>query len=103
MDLSPYLVETKLRRLSLDQLKALLILCRHRRPVFSQLVGKKMARRGKSLGGIFSSLSRQQIKKQPLILPYGRVRGKRNLRWRFNEEIVSARQAAQIIEKILLF
>ena len=97
------LVEAKLRRLSLDQLRALLFLCGRTGAVSSLVVGEKIGLKGKSLGGIFSSLSRQKIRRQPLVLPYGREEGKRNLRWRFNEAIMPSLKVKSIIKKILEF
>jgi len=102
-DLPPSLVEAKLRRLSLDQLRALLFLCGRTGAVSSLVVGEKIGLKGKSLGGIFSSLSRQKIRRQPLVLPYGREEGKRNLRWRFNEAIMPSLKVKSIIKKILEF
>lgn len=62
-----------------------------------KLVGLK----GKSLGGIFSSLSRQKIGKESLILPWGRSEAGRGLRWKLNTRVVEVKEFRSIIKEVL--
>lgn len=55
---------------------------------------------GKSLGGVFSSLARQRIDGQFLVLPYGQGEG-RGLRWKLNERVVTRKNLKSIVEEIL--
>ncbi len=102
--LTKVLVEAKIRRLSLNQLKALLLLCQQERGLVSSTkLGQKLGIQGKSLGGVFSSLSRQRLAGRPLIIPFGREPGARGLCWRVNPEVISAQELAQLVESILKF
>lgn len=86
-------VVNKLRRMTVVQLKALEFLTRDDHGMgHSSKVGKKMGVVGKSLGGIFSSLSRQRIDSQPLVLPWGKDGDGRGLRWKLNEKIIDQKQ-----------
>jgi len=98
------LVEAKIRRLSLNQLKALLLLSQEKRGLTSSTsLGNKLGIKGKALGGIFSSLSRQRLAGKPLIIPFGREPGGRGLYWRVNPEVASAQELSQLINSILRF
>lgn len=95
-------LESKLHRLSFNQLKALSAIakapnCTLSSNAASDLVGLK----GKSLGGVYSSLARQSFRKRPLIMPWGQSRSGRGLRWRLNEEVISAKDLLQVVDRLL--
>lgn len=92
----------KIYRMSLNQLKALEVLVESKDGMIEaydsiKLVGLK----GKSLGGIFSSLSRQKIGKESLILPWGRSEAGRGLRWKLNTRVVEVKEFRSIIKEVL--
>lgn len=96
------IVESKIRRLSFKQLKALSFLCLNQNHlVSSSYTGKQMGVVGKQLGGVFSSLSRQKIGGQSLIIPYGRGEEGRGLRWKLNTNLVSLEDLRRIVEELL--
>lgn len=93
---------SKIYRLSLSQLRALEVLVESKSGIIEaddsiKLVGLK----GKSLGGVFSALSRQKIGKESLILPWGRTEGGRGLRWKLNTNVVEVKKLRQIIKEVL--
>ena len=82
-------VENRLHRLSLNQLRALQVLAKSSKGIVSSTFsGKKIGIKGKSLGGVFSSLSRQKINSEPLIVAWGKSADGRGLRWRLNESLI---------------
>ena len=95
-------VEARIRRLSYNQLKALSVLCQNELGLASSSVaGKKIGITGKALGGIFSSLSRQKIAGQPLLIPVGRDAAGRGLRWRLNTKLISVKRLREITTELL--
>jgi len=97
-------IESRLYRLSMNQLKVLKLLAESRRGVVdSARVGKKIGLRGKALGGVFSSLARQRVGKERLILPWGRSREGVGLRWRLNTKLISQRRLAKIVDQLLAY
>ena len=95
-------VEAKIRRLSLRQLKALAFLCQNEKGLGSSTAaGERIGVKGKSLGGVFSSLSRQKIKGEPLILPFGRSEDGRGLRWRLNTKLISIKDLKALVGELL--
>jgi len=96
------LIENKIRRLSFNQLRALAYLCQSKGALISSSpTGRKMGVVGKSLGGVFSSLSRQRIRNQPLLIPFGRGDEGRGLRWKLNISLVSTDNLAKIVSELL--
>lgn len=88
--------------MSLGQLRALEALVESKNGMIEandsiKIVGLK----GKSLGGIFSSLSRQKIGKESLILAWGRSSSGRGLRWKLNTDVVDVKKMKQIIKEVL--
>jgi hypothetical protein len=97
-------IENKVRRLSRDQLRALLVFSNAPNGVVdSGVMSKKLGINGKPLGGLFSSLSRQRLNGQNLIIPLGRQESGRGLRWRLNKEVVETDQLRNLIEEIFKF
>ena len=96
------LVGYKIRRLSYRQLQALSFLCQTNAGLASSSpVGIKMGVVGKPLGGVFSSLSRQKVNGQSLVLPYGRGDEGRGLRWKLNTSLISIKSLAEIVNELL--
>lgn len=62
---------------------------------------KELHLKGKNLGGVFSSLSRQQIGGESIILAWGRAEGRRGLRWKLNEKIINKLELKKLIKEIL--
>jgi hypothetical protein len=62
-----------------------------------------MGIKGKALGGLFSSLSRQKIAGERLVMPWGKSEDGRGLRWKLNEKIISQPELLKIVDKILEF
>lgn len=60
---------------------------------------KSVGLKGKALGGVFSSLSRQKINEEKLVEPRGRVG--RGLRWKLNEKIVNKKELLKVLKEIL--
>ncbi len=88
--------------MSLNQLRALEVLVESKKGMIEandsiKVVGLK----GKNLGGIFSSLSRQKIGKESLILPWGRAEAGRGLRWKLNTKVVQVKELRSIIKEVL--
>ena len=97
-------VEKRIRRLSRNQLKILSFLANSSGgAVSSVVVGKKLGLVGKPLGGVFSSLSRQEILGQSLIIPFGRGSEGRGLRWKLNEDLISVKELEVLVEEILKY
>jgi hypothetical protein len=88
--------------MSLSQLKALAVLAASKNGIVeAEDTSKKLGLTGKSLGGVFSSLSRQNINGQALVLPRGRSVGGRGLRWVLNEKVISKDKLKQVVREVL--
>lgn len=88
--------------MSWNQLKALEVLASSKDGLIeaSESV-KEVGLKGKNLGGIFSSLSRQKIGNESLILAWGRAESGRGLRWKLNTNIIDKQKLKKVIEEIL--
>ncbi|MFA6005820.1 MAG: hypothetical protein WC775_05040 [Patescibacteria group bacterium] len=96
------LIEQKLYRLSPNQLKALKTLASSEEGIVASITsGKTIKVEGKALGGVFSSLSRQIINGEHLVLPWGKAEGGRGLRWRLNEKLISRQDLLQIVVELV--
>lgn len=88
--------------MSLSQLRALLALAQAKNGIIESVeTERKVKLKGKSLGGVFSSLSRQMISGQPLVLPMGRGLKGRGLRWKLNQNLISAKELLRVVEEVL--
>ncbi len=97
-------IESRLHRLSVNQLRALKEIAEAPNGVISSTQsGDKIGLTGKSLGGVFSSLARQSVRKQSLILPWGKSEDGRGLRWKLNDSIVSASEVLEVINRLLQY
>ena len=95
-------VEMKLHRMSPSQLKALFLLANSQGGIISSTEsGRKLGIEGKSLAGVFSSLSRQHIGKQYFILPWGKAENGRGLRWKLNEKVISQKDLLKNVSEVL--
>ena len=92
----------KIHRMSFNQLKALEVLAESKDGIIEANDSKEeTGLKGKNLGGIFSSLSRQKIGDESLILAWGRAAGGRGLRWKLNTELVDQKELKKTIKEIL--
>jgi len=95
-------VENKLYRLSPAQLKALNLLSKSTKAVISSTASSlKIGKKGKALGGIFSSLSRQVISGEHLVIPWGKAENGRGLRWKLNIKLISQEKLLEITNQLL--
>lgn len=95
-------VMDKLYRLSPNQLRALRLLAKVRNAmIVSSDYGAKIGLKGKNLGGLFSALSRQQIKGEKLVLPWGRPEPGGGLRWKLNQNLISAKELLAVTDELL--
>jgi hypothetical protein len=98
------LIESRLHRLSSNQLRALLVLGKSVNGIISSTAsGKEIKVLGKSLGGVFSSLSRQKIKEEHLVLPWGKAADGRGLRWKLNTKLISQKRLLEIVKELLKY
>lgn len=92
----------RLYRMSLSQLKALAVLASSKDGIVeAEDTSKNLGLKGKSLGGVFSSLSRQNINGQLLVMPRGRSAGGRGLRWVLNEKVIGREKLREVIKEVL--
>jgi len=97
-------IKARIHRLSLNQLRALSVLVKSTHAMAgSTSTGKKIGLKGKSLGGVYSSLSRQKIKGESLVEAWGRDTSGCGLRWRLNEKLVDRKNLRVMIEEILKY
>jgi len=97
-------VEGRVHRLSYNQLKVLELLCKNKSGLLSSSASASdLGLTGKSLGGVFSSLSRQIIGGKPLVRPFGRGRQGRGLRWKLNTDLIEIAKLKRIVAEILRF
>lgn len=97
-------VENRLHRLSPNQLRALQVLAKSSKGIVSSTFsGNKIGIKGKSLGGVFSSLSRQKIDAKPLIIAWGKSADGRGLRWRLNVKLISKKRLLKIVSELLAY
>jgi hypothetical protein len=95
-------VEAKLHYLSQNQLKALWLLARSSTGIISSSKSaQEIGLFGKALGGVYSSLSRQRIAGERIVLPWGKSNGGRGLRWKLNENLVPQHDLATLLEPLL--
>lgn len=94
----------KIRRLSRSQLRALGVLAAsHNGIIEAEAAEKAVALTEKALGGVFSSLARQQIEGEYLIEAWGRSEGGRGLRWKLNEKAISRQKLGETIREVLKY
>jgi hypothetical protein len=95
-------IEGKLYRLSQSQLRALFLLAKSSSGIISSTASsKQIGKKGKALGGVFSSLSRQVWHGQTIVIPWGRSADGRGLRWKLNEKMISKNDLLTITKQLL--
>lgn len=95
-------IENRLHHLSSNQLRALLLLAKSKGGIISSSdASEKVGKKGKALGGVFSSLSRQVINGQHLVMPWGRAESGRGLRWKLNEKLISQEKLLKVTSLLL--
>lgn len=94
--------ESRLYRLSPNQLRALFLLAKTEKGIISSTAASfKLGKEGKALGGVFSSLSRQVIQGEHLILPWGKSEDGHGLRWKLNTKLISKERLIEITTDLL--
>ena len=92
----------KIRRMSLSQLRALKVLVESKNGIIEAYdAEREIGLKGKALGGVFSSLSRQKINNQSLVLVWGRSEAGRGLRWKLNTELINVLELNRVIREII--
>lgn len=94
----------KIRRLSWNQLRALRVLAKNSRGIIeAEEAEKEVGLKGKALGGVFSSLARQQVNGEYLIEAWGRAVESRSLRWKLNEKTISKEKLKEVIGEVVRY
>lgn len=92
----------KLYRLSPNQLRALRLLAKAPKGIINSTdSGAKIGLKGKNLGGVFSSLSRQRIAQERLVIPWGRPEAGKGLRWKLNQNLINQRELLRVTTELL--
>ncbi len=91
-------IEDKIHRFSQTQLHILLLLAKSSKGIASS-PNKIRGKTGKALGGVISSLSRQHIQGERLILPWGKEN--RQLKWKLNTKLIAQDKLFKITEELL--
>lgn len=95
-------VVDKIHRLSPNQLRALNLLAKNPKGIiYSSVSGAKIGLKGKSLGGLFSSLSRQLIGGERLVIPWGRPQAGGGLNWKLNTSLISQSELLKLTTSLL--
>jgi hypothetical protein len=94
--------ESRLYRLSPNQLRALFLLAKTENGILASTeTSSKLGKEGKALGGVFSSLSRQVIDGEHLVLPWGKSSDGHGLRWKLNTKLISKERLFQVTRELL--
>ncbi len=95
-------MQSKLRRLSYNQLLVLGVFLSGAKRVFSvSQLEKQSGLKGKSLGGVLSALSRTKFRGVSLIEPLGRSLDGKGLRWRVQTRVLDINKAKQEVSSLL--
>lgn len=96
------LVLKKISYFSRNQLAVLgYLLSQKERAVGASEIARKTKINGESLGGILSSLSRNNFRGATLITVWGRDEKGVGMRWRINESAVNCRKASELVTNLL--
>ena len=88
--------------MSVNQLRALKVLAESENGIIESVETTKQTKlKGKNLGGVFSSLSRQQIDGLYMIEAWGRSLNGRGLRWRLNPKTISRSELRRVVKEVL--
>ena len=95
-------IESNIHHMSSNQLRALFLLAKSKNGIIdSILIGKKINKLGKALGGVFSSLFRHKINGENLVLPWGKSEGGRGLKWKLNVKLISQDRLLKVVGELL--
>lgn len=100
-------IKRKLRRATTENIKTLLLFLESETVVTYDQIAKttgldKEKDSGRAVGGILSSLSRNKISNEPLIISVGPERGTRRLLWRLNNKAMIDSKSRESLKKIVL-
>lgn len=62
---------------------------------------KEVGKEGKSLGAIFSSLSRRKFGDDVLIIPFGKDESGHGLRWKLNERLIKKERLLTLVKELI--
>lgn len=97
-------IEARLHRLSFNQLRVLREIAKAPNGLLSSNEsGDQVGIKGKSLGGVYSSLARQSFGEDTLIIPWGKSQSGRGLRWKLNETVISQKDLLEIVNRLLVY
>lgn len=95
-------VLSKIRRMSVNQLRALQVLAKSKNGIVESADTYEYVHlKGKNLGGVFSSLSRQKIGTFSLVEPVGRGMKGLGLRWKLNQKLISLSELKKAVGEVL--
>jgi hypothetical protein len=95
-------MNNKLRRLSYNQLVVLgSFLSASKKVLEVKVLEGKSGLKGKSLGGVLSSLARTKFRGVSLIEPVGRALDGQGLRWQLNDNILDVNKAKEEVSSLL--
>jgi len=95
-------IEDILHRMSPFQLRALFALSKAKNGLISSVgLDDQLGKKGKALGGVFSSLIRRKINGESLVLPWGKSEDGRGLRWKLNEKLITRDKLLKITKELL--
>lgn len=94
-------MNTKLARLSYNQLKLLSYLISRSKAVTIDDIERGTLLKGKALGGVLSSLSRTYYRGEAMIVPQGRAVDGGGLRWLLNRHAVEPNKAKEEVHRLL--
>lgn len=94
-------VNTKLARLSYNQLKLLAYLLSRPKAVTIGEIERGIKLKGKALGGVLSSLARTHYRGEAVIVPQGRAVDGAGLRWLLNRHAVEPKKTREEVRRLL--
>lgn len=95
-------IENTIHHLSPSQLRALYLLSKSPKGIISSSdSSKSIGKKGKALGGVFSSLFRHKINGQNLVLPWGKSETGRGLKWKLNTKLISQERLKKIVSEMI--
>lgn len=95
-------IEKVIHHLSPSQLRALFLLSKSPKGLISSSDSSKtIGKKGKALGGVFSSLVRHKINGETIVIPWGKSENGRGLNWRLNEKIINKEKLNKIVSEMI--
>jgi hypothetical protein len=95
-------IENIIHHFSPSQLKALFLLSKSSKGVISSNdSAKNIGKKGKALGGVFSSLVRHKINNETIVVPWGKSQSGRGLNWKLNTKLISQERLKKIVSEMI--